>query len=239
MAAAFKFTPDDDILGAALEVQRQKEAEHQKATAEKARLIEEEQGRLHAEEAARQAKAKAEADALAAVEAERLAKERAVEEDRQRLESEKLARERAAEAIRLAKQQAEITAQNKAAAELAEKESAKQQALAAMLAKDAQSKDIKKIPPPLSYAPPPSPANVQPKDAVVPAKPVAKPSPWGGTTLKPAPQPQAAAEKLPNSSVFKALPPPIPEPAVEVPPSVPKRPGLLGAAFGKRPDGSA
>jgi len=239
MAAAFKFTPDDDILGAALEVERQKKAEHQKAADEKARVIAEEQARLHAEEAARQAKAKAEADTLAAVESERLAKERVVEEARQRVEAEKMAKERAAEAARVAKQQAEIEEKKKAAAELAEKEAVKQQALAAMLAKGAQSKEVKKIPSPQSVPPPPLPTTTQPKEATVQATPVVKPSPWGGTTLKPAAQSEAAASKLPNASVFKTTPPPAPEPAAEVPPLAPKKTGLLGAAFAKRPDDSA
>ncbi|MBK8093580.1 MAG: hypothetical protein IPK32_16780 [Verrucomicrobiaceae bacterium] len=39
MAAAFTFKLDDDILGEALEVERQKEAECQKITTEKERVL--------------------------------------------------------------------------------------------------------------------------------------------------------------------------------------------------------
>jgi hypothetical protein len=236
-SSKFTFVLDEEILAEALEVERQKEAEQQKLAAEKARVIAEEEARLNTEEAARQNKAKAEADASAAVEAQRLAKERALEEANQRAEAEKVAKERAAEAARLAKQQAEIEAQNKADAELAEREAAKQQALAAMLAKDARSKEAKKISPPLCGAPPTLPVSTQSKDVNVKATPAARPSPWGGKTLKPAAQAKPAPAKLPNAAAFKAAPASVH--AAEAPPPPSKQPGLLGAAFKKRTDGLA
>jgi hypothetical protein len=84
MAAAFTFKLDDDILGEALEVERQKEAEHQKklpsykgAAESKHGKSCEEQARLAAEEeGGRGASSCSEgrSTARAAVEAERLAK---------------------------------------------------------------------------------------------------------------------------------------------------------------------
>ena len=124
---------------------------------------------------------------------------------------------------------AEDEANKKAAAEKAIEEAAKQAALAALLAKSSTKKALQPVSPKLQQLQ----ATKHSQNTQAPEQS----SPWGGSELKPTPQPQPSVVKMPSAAVFKSTPPPPSETVSEAPSPATKK-SVLGSAFAKRPNGS-